>query len=118
MNNNGAKYYIIYQKYGHTTEYRIKTKASSQTINIHTVYNINIYIITPTPTINHKTNLETRKHKFNFQFVKERTRTNTYIHTHTRYIQERRIHFLTYIYREEERNIYQVGLVVSKPIST
>lgn len=44
-------------------------------------------------------NLETRKHKFNFQFVKERTRTNTYIHTHTRYIQERRIHFLTHIYR-------------------
>ena len=85
MNNNGENTTHMYQKYGHTTEYRIKTKASSQTINIHTVYNINIYILaihTNTYRRRELQNLETRKHKFNFQFAKERTRTNTYIHTH------------------------------------
>ena len=92
----------------------------SQTINIHTVYNINIYILPYTPTPTKKRNYKTQKQEntnsiFN---LPKRGQEQIHTYTHTRYIQERRIHFLTYIYREEERNIYQVGLVVSKPIST
>ena len=100
MNNNGENTTYMYQKYGHTTEYRIKTKASSQTINIHTVYNINIYILaihTNTYRRRELQNLETRKHKFNFQFAKERTRTNTYIHTHKIHTREEDTLPYTYI---------------------
>ena len=49
-----------------------------------------------------------------FNLSKERTRTNTYIYIHTQDTYKGG----GYIYIGEERNIYQVGLVVSKPIST
>ena len=98
-----------------------KNKGINLKLLTYTQYTTLTYTSSPyTPTRTEEENYKTQKQEntnsiFN---LPKRGQEQIHTYTHTRYIQERRIHFLTYIYREEERNIYQVGLVVSKPIST
>ena len=79
----------------------------SQTINIHTVYNINIYILpyTPTPTKKRITKLRNKKTQIQFSIC-QREDKNKYIHTHTQDTYKRGGYTSLHIYIERKKEIY------------